>query len=352
MLPPEMQPNQVISLLDLGGPSFALANHWDHIHIGFAPVPYTISRSNEASRRRRTRACSSSGSRPARPTACRGRCSRRSTRSSRTTGRTWARAPPARSAGCSSSRRPGPSGAWTRTATASPTRRTRRTRSTPPRATSARRRETNLPRAIYSYNHAQWYVNEVLQLASLFGDSSSAGMTFAGMGLPQFTLAAATTPAAPERPNSLPDTALGHGAVIEEDVAAPTTIGHGVVVDDAASAPTLPPASVLQQAKLEAGFSILRALIGGGATPTASDKLASNTPAASTPTLRGRAGGRVQPPRRLPAPDPRTADGGSQHARQPARLYPCEELRRRDARRERPSRGVSSSPSRSSTGTP
>jgi outer membrane biosynthesis protein TonB len=35
MLPPEMMPKQVISLLGLGGPSFPLANHYDHIHIGY-----------------------------------------------------------------------------------------------------------------------------------------------------------------------------------------------------------------------------------------------------------------------------------------------------------------------------
>ena len=35
LLPPEMMPKQVISLLGLGGPSFPLANHYDHIHIGY-----------------------------------------------------------------------------------------------------------------------------------------------------------------------------------------------------------------------------------------------------------------------------------------------------------------------------
>ena len=35
LLPVEMQPRQVISLLGLGGPSFPLANHDDHIHVGF-----------------------------------------------------------------------------------------------------------------------------------------------------------------------------------------------------------------------------------------------------------------------------------------------------------------------------
>jgi signal transduction histidine kinase len=34
-LPPEVMPQQVISLLGQGGPSFPLANHADHIHIGF-----------------------------------------------------------------------------------------------------------------------------------------------------------------------------------------------------------------------------------------------------------------------------------------------------------------------------
>jgi hypothetical protein len=35
LLPPEVMPKQVISLLGLGGPSFPLANHYDHIHIGY-----------------------------------------------------------------------------------------------------------------------------------------------------------------------------------------------------------------------------------------------------------------------------------------------------------------------------
>jgi hypothetical protein len=35
LLPPEVMPKQVISLLRLGGPSFALADHYNHIHIGF-----------------------------------------------------------------------------------------------------------------------------------------------------------------------------------------------------------------------------------------------------------------------------------------------------------------------------
>jgi hypothetical protein len=35
LLPPEMMPAQIISLLGLGGPSFPLANHYDHIHVGY-----------------------------------------------------------------------------------------------------------------------------------------------------------------------------------------------------------------------------------------------------------------------------------------------------------------------------
>jgi hypothetical protein len=35
LLPAELQPKQVISLLGLGGPSFPLANHYDHIHVGY-----------------------------------------------------------------------------------------------------------------------------------------------------------------------------------------------------------------------------------------------------------------------------------------------------------------------------
>jgi len=35
LLPGELQPQQVISLLGLGGPSFPLRDHGDHIHVGF-----------------------------------------------------------------------------------------------------------------------------------------------------------------------------------------------------------------------------------------------------------------------------------------------------------------------------
>jgi hypothetical protein len=35
LLPVELRPKQIISLLGLGGPSFALADHYDHIHVGY-----------------------------------------------------------------------------------------------------------------------------------------------------------------------------------------------------------------------------------------------------------------------------------------------------------------------------
>jgi hypothetical protein len=35
MLPVEVQPRQLISLIGMGGPSFPMANHDDHIHVGF-----------------------------------------------------------------------------------------------------------------------------------------------------------------------------------------------------------------------------------------------------------------------------------------------------------------------------
>jgi hypothetical protein len=35
LLPSELQPQQVISLLGLGGPSFPLSDHADHIHVGY-----------------------------------------------------------------------------------------------------------------------------------------------------------------------------------------------------------------------------------------------------------------------------------------------------------------------------
>ena len=104
-----------------------------------------------------------------RSTACRGRCSLRSTRSSRTSAATWARARPARSAGCSSCRR-----TWERwgvdangDGVADPVERRGRDRCgrALPRRRAAGRRTSRA--AVFSYNHAQWYVDEVLQLAQL-----------------------------------------------------------------------------------------------------------------------------------------------------------------------------------------
>ncbi len=31
-----MQPHQIISLMEMGGPTFAMADHDDHIHVGFS----------------------------------------------------------------------------------------------------------------------------------------------------------------------------------------------------------------------------------------------------------------------------------------------------------------------------
>ena len=33
-----MQPTQIISLMDIGGPSFAMGDHADHIHVGWRPL--------------------------------------------------------------------------------------------------------------------------------------------------------------------------------------------------------------------------------------------------------------------------------------------------------------------------
>jgi hypothetical protein len=35
LMPKELQPSELITLFELGGPSFALADHADHIHAGF-----------------------------------------------------------------------------------------------------------------------------------------------------------------------------------------------------------------------------------------------------------------------------------------------------------------------------
>jgi hypothetical protein len=290
MLPPEVQPNQVISLMALGGPSFAQSDHWNHIHIGFAPIPYSVGLGEHDGF--------------AVPTGASKNLLQLWQSAGQTYGVPWQVLAAINKIESNFGQNMGPSSAgaigwmqfepstWARygmdasgDGKADPYNAADAIYSAA-RYLSAAGASTDLPRAIYAYNHAQWYVDQVLQLASLFGNSSSSGLAFAGMGLPQFTLAAAT-PAAPERPNSLPDTALGHGAVVEEDVAAPSSVAHGVVVDDAASAPNLPPESVVQQAKLEAGFSILRTLIGGAATPTASDKLASTTTSlpSTAPTL-------------------------------------------------------------------
>jgi len=35
LLPKELWPSELISLFDMNGPSFAMTDHADHIHVGF-----------------------------------------------------------------------------------------------------------------------------------------------------------------------------------------------------------------------------------------------------------------------------------------------------------------------------
>jgi hypothetical protein len=35
LLPAELRPSELISLFELGGPSFAMADHADHLHVGY-----------------------------------------------------------------------------------------------------------------------------------------------------------------------------------------------------------------------------------------------------------------------------------------------------------------------------
>jgi hypothetical protein len=97
------------------------------------------------------------------------------------------------------------------------------------------------------------------------------------MALPTFTLGDSSQlqPDVVSRPNALPDTALGHGPVVEEDRQPETSLAHGAVVDDNSVVSALQPERVIQEAKLEAGFSILRSLINGPETPAANGQQAS-----------------------------------------------------------------------------
>ena len=125
-----------------------------------------------------TTSSSPSGTAREKPTACRGRCSPRSTRSSPTSGATWARARPARSGGCSSCRPRGFAGASTRTATGSPIPGIPTTPSSPRPATSPPPgAHDDISRAVFAYNHAQWYVDEVLGLAADFGSGGAIDFT-------------------------------------------------------------------------------------------------------------------------------------------------------------------------------
>ena len=45
-----MAPAQIISLMDMGGPTFAMGDHADHIHVGYTPA-YGAERARQAVRR-------------------------------------------------------------------------------------------------------------------------------------------------------------------------------------------------------------------------------------------------------------------------------------------------------------
>jgi hypothetical protein len=46
-----MQPTELISLMDLGGPSFAMGDHADHIHVGWRPLLGSNAKLGRAARR-------------------------------------------------------------------------------------------------------------------------------------------------------------------------------------------------------------------------------------------------------------------------------------------------------------
>ena len=43
-----MEPAQIISLMDMGGPTFVMGDHADHIHVGFNPPTATASRASSS----------------------------------------------------------------------------------------------------------------------------------------------------------------------------------------------------------------------------------------------------------------------------------------------------------------
>jgi len=46
-----MQPTQIISLMDLGGSTYAMGDHADHIHVGYRPLLGTNAKLGRAARR-------------------------------------------------------------------------------------------------------------------------------------------------------------------------------------------------------------------------------------------------------------------------------------------------------------
>ena len=98
----------------------------------------------------------------------RGRCSQRSTRSRRTSARTSTSPRPAPSAGCSSFRARGRSTTSPRAIRAPRIPITPPTRSSPlPSTSTPPEQRTNLPAAIYAYNHSAAYVQSVMLRAEL-----------------------------------------------------------------------------------------------------------------------------------------------------------------------------------------
>jgi Transglycosylase SLT domain len=185
-LPLDMQPNQVISLLNLGGPSFALANHWDHIHIGFAPAPFVIAGGDA-----KDSLTTLDGA---------GSLLQLWQSAGATYGVPWQVLAAINKIESNFGKNMGPSSAgaigwmqflpstWRKWGVdangdgiANPWEPADAIYSAA-RYLGAAGAQKNLPRAVYSYNHAQWYVDEVLQLASLYGDQGAG--TFAGLYAP------------------------------------------------------------------------------------------------------------------------------------------------------------------------
>ena len=159
---------------------------------------------------------------------------------------------------------------------------------------------------IYAYNHAQWYVDQVLQLANLFGNSSLARPR--SPDGPAAAHARGRDPGRARAPDSLPDTAPRPRSVVEEDVAAPARSRT------AWSSTT--PRRLPMPSRLGCSRRSSRRVL----DPAHADRRRGHPDrerqagqhddfaAVDGADTRGRAGRRVQPARGLPAADARTAD--------------------------------------------